>query len=216
MNCAFIDIAVREGNFVEEQRAYATIGRVHLLEGQSETESKSAATTQFRKAEKSFIKSLLVCQKLDGDVSKLEIENMKSRLYLNLGITKENLGEFNAAIDYFNKAIIISKKNDLYSLIYNCYYSFGLFYQHKMNEYSKALRCFNEALDCADRLDDSVNKICEILYLKSEIFVKMGDFHSAKKALHQAYKKKTSDGNMRADIEKNLRTGMYIILLKYN
>lgn len=56
-----LEIAKRLKNQVEEQRAYATLGRVHLLHGQSLADSSaSGAMEQLKQAEKSFLRSLLL------------------------------------------------------------------------------------------------------------------------------------------------------------
>lgn len=48
-------------NKVEEQRAYATLGRAHLLHGQSQNDvSIGSAKEQLKQAEKAFLKSLLL------------------------------------------------------------------------------------------------------------------------------------------------------------
>lgn len=58
----FLECSKSAQNAIEEQRAYATIGRVYLLHGQSLSETE-VATPQLRKAEKAFLKSLLVCKR---------------------------------------------------------------------------------------------------------------------------------------------------------
>lgn len=46
---------------MEEQRAYTTLGRAHLLHGQGLADtSASDAMTQLKQAEKAFLKSLLL------------------------------------------------------------------------------------------------------------------------------------------------------------
>lgn len=60
-NVIFLGTVKELGNKVEEQRAYTTLGRAHLLHGQSLDNIKSGQKS-FKKAEKAFIKSLLVCK----------------------------------------------------------------------------------------------------------------------------------------------------------
>ena len=57
-----LEISRLEKNKVEEQRAYATIGRVHLLHGQSLPDLVQS-TEPLKNAEKAFLKSLLICKK---------------------------------------------------------------------------------------------------------------------------------------------------------
>ncbi|XP_055914034.1 tonsoku-like protein [Eupeodes corollae] len=191
-------------NKVEEQRAYATLGRAHLLEGQSATDS-ATALAPLKNAEKAFIRSLLISKELSGQITKLEQLDMQARLYLNIGVVKEHIEDFEEAINYIEKAIKISKTNEIFELLHLCYVSMSLLYQYKMNDSTLALRYCNLALEVAKRLPDKVKKICETLIAKAEILVKEGDFSSAKQILTKAYKKNTPDENDRKNIEKTLR-----------
>lgn len=57
----FTEIAKKTKNRVEEQRAYATIGRVYLVQGQS-LPSLVMSEEPLRNAERAFLKSLNVCK----------------------------------------------------------------------------------------------------------------------------------------------------------
>lgn len=61
-------------NLVEEQRAMATLGRIYLLQGQSTT-NENEAKTSLKAAEKAFMKSLVLCEKLvkPFSISSLEL-----------------------------------------------------------------------------------------------------------------------------------------------
>ena len=54
-------MAKDSSNKIEEQRAYATIGRCYLLYGQT-TSDPISNSKQLKSAEKAFIKSLLICK----------------------------------------------------------------------------------------------------------------------------------------------------------
>ncbi|ALC43242.1 CG7457 [Drosophila busckii] len=202
----YLKIAKRLKNQVELQRAYATLGRVHLLHGQSLAESKaSAAMEQLKKAEKNFLHSLLLIKELTGQVTKLEQLDMQARCYLNIGVVKEHMENFEGSIEYIHKAITISKNNDLFELTHLCYISMSLLYNCKKKDAAAALRYCNLALDVAKRLPNKVKKICETLITKADILVVAGDFASVKQILTKAYKKHTPDENDRASIERSLR-----------
>lgn len=47
---------------MEEQRAMATLGRIHLLQGQSSPDEKEAEVP-LKAAEKAFMKSLVLCER---------------------------------------------------------------------------------------------------------------------------------------------------------
>lgn len=69
------------------------------------------------------------------------------------------------------------------------------------------VRFLNLALEVAERLPEKVLKMCETLIAKSDIFIKTGDFQSAKQVLHKAYKLKSSNKDDRETVEKRLRVG---------
>lgn len=202
----YLKIVKRLQNKVEQQRAYATLGRVHLLHGQSLTDTTaSGAREQLKLAEKSFLRSLLLIKELSGQISKLEQLDMQARCYLNIGVVKEHMEEFEASIEYIDKAIKISKTHDLFELTHLCYISMSLLYNCKKNDATSALRYCNMALQVAKRLPNKVKKICETLITKSDILIQAGDFASVKQILTKAYKKHTPDENDRASIERSLR-----------
>ncbi|XP_054733938.1 tonsoku-like protein [Anastrepha obliqua] len=202
----YLDIVKKLHNKVEEQRAYATLGRAHLLHGQNVIESsKSNAMDPLRQAERAFLKSLLLIKELSGQISKLEQLDMQARCYLNIGVVKEHMEEFEESISYMEKAIKISKSHDIFELTHLCYISMSLLYFYKKHDSILALRFCNLALEVAKRLPNRVKKICETLITKSEILIKDADFASAKQILTKAYKKNTPDENDRTIIEKSLR-----------
>ncbi|KAH8270318.1 hypothetical protein KR018_007724 [Drosophila ironensis] len=202
----YLKISKRVKNQVEEQRAYATLGRVHLLHGQSLADtSASGAMEQLKQAEKSFLRSLLLIKELSGQISKLEQLDMQARCYLNIGVVKEHMEAFEESIEYMEKALKISKAHELFDLTHLCYISMSLMFNCKKNDATAALRYCNMALEVAKRLPNKVKKICETLIAKAEILIKAGDFASAKHILTKAYKKNTPDENDRSSIERQLR-----------
>ncbi|KAI9588181.1 hypothetical protein GQX74_004027 [Glossina fuscipes] len=204
----YLKIVKKLQNTVEEQRAYTTLGRAHLLHGQSLNDvSASDAMSQLKQAEKSFLKALLLIKGLAGKISKLEQLDMQARCYLNIGVVKEHMDDFEASIAYIEKAIKISTSNDIFELTHLCYVSMSLLYHVKKADAIMSLRYCNLALDVAKRLPQKVKKICETLIIKGEVLIKEGDFASAKQILTKAYKKNTPDENDRKNIEKTLKIG---------
>lgn len=64
--CIFLELSKEMLSKVEVQRAYATLGRCHLLHGQALAEiSASDAMAQLKQAEKSFLKSLLLTKEYE-------------------------------------------------------------------------------------------------------------------------------------------------------
>uniref|UniRef100_A0A1B0FAU3 Peptidase A2 domain-containing protein n=1 Tax=Glossina morsitans morsitans TaxID=37546 RepID=A0A1B0FAU3_GLOMM len=202
----YLKIVKKLQNTVEEQRAYTTLGRAHLLHGQSLNDvSASEAMSQLKQAEKSFLKALLLVKGLAGKISKLEQLDMQARCYLNIGVVKEHMDDFEESIAYIEKAIKISTSNDIFELTHLCYVSMSLLYHVKKDDAIMSLRYCNLALEVAKRLPQKVKKICETLIIKGEVLIKEGDFASAKQILTKAYKKNTPDENDRKNIEKTLK-----------
>ncbi|CAH4028837.1 unnamed protein product [Pieris brassicae] len=197
-------VAKELNNLVEEQRAMATLGRIYLLQGQS-TSDNSETKTSLTAAEKAFMKSLVLCEKLNGKINKTELMDMRARLLLNIGVVQEHLGNLDKAIDCINKSITICSNQDLYEVLHNCYTTQALLYCNKIKDYAKALSCLNKALEVASRLEDKILKTCETLSSKAEILCKMSDYQSAKQVLYKAWKLKTPDEDERDNIETNLR-----------
>lgn len=130
---------------------------------------------------------------------------MQARVYLNLGVTKEEIKSFDQAIDYYKTALKICKINDLYELEHKCLMCLGLCYTTKFNDTLNAMQNFNNAVEVAKRIDSKNEKICETLIAKSELLIKSGDYHSAKKVLKKAFRMKTSIENDMDQIQKNLK-----------
>lgn len=58
----YLKAANLENDMVEMQRAYASVGRCHLMQAEVESVVESSeAAGSFKEAEKAFIKSLMVC-----------------------------------------------------------------------------------------------------------------------------------------------------------
>lgn len=61
INFSFVETAVEERNKVEEQRAYATIARIHLVHGQSEEDPVNRRRI-INLAQKAFLEAALLCK----------------------------------------------------------------------------------------------------------------------------------------------------------
>lgn len=83
-----LELAQSCGSVIEEQRAWATIGRTYLFQAEAMKEP-TALQGVLKKGEKAFLKSLECCEKLKGDVPNTEYMEMKARLFLNLGEMRE-------------------------------------------------------------------------------------------------------------------------------
>ena len=73
------------GSKIEQQRAYATIGRTHYQQAETCDAGSAEEKTALDQAEQSFKQSLAVCEDLKTTVSEIEYSEMKARLMLNFG-----------------------------------------------------------------------------------------------------------------------------------
>lgn len=102
------------GSLVEEQRALATLGRTFFVHSQSELEAKKRkeeVDNLLLKSVDYYLSSLEVCDRLLGGVvlSDRELLEMRSRLYLNLGLVYENQKDLQSARQFIEKALGIVK-----------------------------------------------------------------------------------------------------------
>ena len=80
------------------------------MNSQSELEhGGDEATRLLRKASLAYRRSLDVCDKLIGQISDREVLEMKSRLYLNLGLVYETQSDIREARKFMEKALSIGK-----------------------------------------------------------------------------------------------------------
>lgn len=83
-------------------------------------------------------------------ISKLEIVDMSARLFSNLGVVQDCLGNFDKALELINKSISICKQNDLFEQLYRGYVSLaGL--MDKKGEINETIRSYNLAIETASR-----------------------------------------------------------------
>ena len=132
---------------------------------------------------------------------------MQARLYLNLGVTKENTKHFDEAINYYETAIKVCRSNELFELHHQCLIASGFSYSIRKDDDVMAQAQFNAALEVAKRIQDKHEKTCETLLAKSVLFVKNADFQSAKQVLKRAYKLKSPNKSDGEQLMKNLKVG---------
>lgn len=131
--------------------------------------------------------------------------DMQARLYLNLSVTKEHIGQIPESIKFMETAIGICQSNGFSELLHQCYIDFGNVLYARSKDTSRALKYFNLALEIAERLPNREQKICETLLSKAQILIKLGDWQSAKQVLHKGYKLNTADTQDRNEIKRLLR-----------
>eukprot|EP00058_Branchiostoma_floridae_P019181 XP_002604670.1 hypothetical protein BRAFLDRAFT_94832 [Branchiostoma floridae] len=173
-------------NHVEEQRALATLGRTYLLQADS-LMGTEGATAALIKAQQAFLKSLDVCDLLRDVVPISDYNEMRARLFLNLGIVLDNKGDDSGEWRAFiKKCIFICEKHKLLEDLYRAHYTLGDIYQRRGYP-AQALRSIEAALQCAKKMKDKFIE-SECLASTAQIHLHLGDWSAAKRALRKAYK----------------------------
>ncbi|XP_064599134.1 tonsoku-like protein [Liolophura sinensis] len=181
----YLELAKVCGDTLEEQRAWATLGRTYLLKSEGVRE-RPAVNKASQQAEKAFIHSLEVCEKLKGSIKRDEHMQMKARLLLNLGLIYDGRGELKLAADYIKQAIDKNEKFQLFDDLYRCQFALSCMYQRHGN-LSQALRQIDEAQKCAKKLKDKQLE-SEALTQKSLLYSQLGDYSSSRRTLKHAHK----------------------------
>ncbi|GFS11555.1 tonsoku-like protein [Elysia marginata] len=171
-------------NSLEEQRAWATIGKTYFCQSDSRNLVNSAHAS--KKAEKAYTKALEVCEKVKSSVKLEEYMAMKGRLYLNIGLVYDTRGEIKLCADVMKRAVAIAEKFKLLDEQYMCHSSLASMY-YKCGQPTQAMRSVDLALKMAEKLRNKVAEK-EMYIQKTQIFVSLGDYLAAKHCLKKAYK----------------------------
>ncbi|XP_017786274.1 PREDICTED: tonsoku-like protein isoform X1 [Nicrophorus vespilloides] len=197
-----LSVSMKEDDKLEQQRALATIGHTYLTSYITSGESESNKQA-LELANKCFLRSLKICESLTG-INKFEHMDMMARLFANLGVVQEQLGNYEAGIDLLKKSLTICKANDIYVHTERAYSLLGSLYCN-MKDYSTAINHYNLAMQVAGLLDDKVSLIGAALVSKADILIKLYDFNGAKMVLLKAYKLKGINAIDKTTLENNLK-----------
>lgn len=85
-----------------------------------------------------------------ADITKLEKADMTARLFSNLGLVKESLGEYDMALSLFERSITICKQNDIYEQLSRGYQSMASLYDKK-GDSNQTIQYYNLAIDAASK-----------------------------------------------------------------
>lgn len=100
-----LDLARSVRDHAEMQRALATIGRTFLFRYESDHSRSS-----LMEAGDAFKKSLaIVDERLEGTVPGRELSEMRARLFLNLGLVCDHLGEPKRCSDFIRRSVFIAE-----------------------------------------------------------------------------------------------------------
>ncbi|XP_078285770.1 tonsoku-like protein isoform X2 [Rhinoraja longicauda] len=197
-----LQLARSVANHVEEQRAWATIGRTYLFSNETNQSSES-----LQEAENAFRKSMAIVEnKLQDKVSQHELSEMRARLYLNLGflfnITKDPL----RCDRYIRKSIYIAEQNKLYEDLYRANFNLGSIHCRN-GEYTRAMRCFEAAKECAKKMKEKLME-SECFSSIGQALLTLGDFVAAKRSLRKAFKLGSQHQSDHDIVRRNLKNAM--------
>nr|XP_020026568.1 tonsoku-like protein isoform X2 [Castor canadensis] len=204
----YLELASSLSNHTELQRAWATIGRTHL-DIYDHCQSRDALL----QAQTAFEKSLaIVDEKLEGTLAQRELSEMRTRLYLNLGLTFESLEQMALCNDYFKKSIFLAEQNHLYEDLFRARYNLGAIYWRK-GQHSQAMRCLEGARECARamKMQFMESECCVVV---SQVLQDLGDFPAAKRALKKAYRLGSQKPTQRATICQSLKYVLAVVRLQ--
>ncbi|CAH2006655.1 unnamed protein product [Acanthoscelides obtectus] len=198
----YLDVVLvqKQPNYLEKQRALATLGHTYLIWA-SETETDKE--TKLEKANKFLMDGLEVTESLSS-INQLEKADMLSRLYTNLGLVKEIKGQYNDAADLIKKSIGICKPHDIYEQLTRNYLSMAGLCE-KIGDNNEAIRNYNLCIDVAKKVKSKVSLLSTALLAKSELLVRLTEYHGAKTILQKAYKLKGLSDEERKNIGEKLK-----------
>ncbi|XP_034077778.1 tonsoku-like protein isoform X3 [Gymnodraco acuticeps] len=175
-----LDLARSVRDHAEEQRALATIGRTYLFRYESDQSRGS-----LEQAEEAFRKSLsIVDDRLEGTVPQREISEMKARLFLNLGLVCDHLGEPKRCSEFIRRSVFIAEKSQLLEDLYRANFNLGnIYFRH--GQHSNSVRCLEQAKECARKIKDKFSE-SECFNCIGKVQLSLGDFVAARRSLKKA------------------------------
>ncbi|KAI9522022.1 hypothetical protein NQZ68_040333 [Dissostichus eleginoides] len=175
-----LDLARSVRDHAEEQRALATIGRTYLFRYESDQSRGS-----LEQAEEAFRKSLsIVDDRLEGTVPQREISEMKARLFLNLGLVCDHLGEPKRCSEFIRRSVFIAERSQLLEDLYRANFNLGnIYFRH--GQHSNSVRCLEQAKECARKIKDKFSE-SECFNCIGKVQLSLGDFVAARRSLKKA------------------------------
>ncbi|XP_077022599.1 tonsoku-like protein isoform X2 [Tamandua tetradactyla] len=204
----YLELARSLSNYIELQRAWATIGRTHL-----DIYDHGQSRDALLQAQAAFEKSLaIVDEKLEGTMAQRELSEMRTRLYLNLGLTFESLQQSALCSDFFKKSIFLSEQNHLYEDLFRARYNLGTIHW-RGGQPSKALRCLEGARECARTMRRRFLE-SECCVAIAQVLQDLGDFLAAKRALKKAYRLGSQKPSQREVVCRSLKHVLKVVQLQ--
>ncbi|XP_078145625.1 tonsoku-like protein [Centroberyx gerrardi] len=175
-----LDLARSVRDHAEEQRALATIGRTFLFRYESD-QSRSS----LEQAEDAFRKSLAIVEdRLEGTVPGRELSEMRARLFLNLGLVCDHLGQPKRCSEFIRRSVFIAERSQLLEDLYRANFNLGNIC-FRNGQHSNAVRCLEQAKECARKIKDKFSE-SECFHCIGKVQLSLGDFAAARRSLKKA------------------------------
>ncbi|KAK3930791.1 Tonsoku-like protein [Frankliniella fusca] len=192
-------------SLLEEQRALTTLGRTYLVQADNMPDKDSAQCKKaYENASLALWKSLELCEKLQNEVNSNELNEMRARSMLNLGLTYEGFQDFEEAIRQFDRAMKLCRKHKLDVVLKSCCCSCASVFMQQQ-KFDDALNLFEEAKAALKSFPDKerVKDTVDILFVESECYILKEEVHLARKTLQKAYK--MAEKPCREDVSNRLK-----------
>lgn len=188
-------------NSIEEQRAFATLGRTYFRLAESligKTEKRDEALANAKMA---YVQSMEVCDKLNvpTEIQLKEKKLMKARLLLNLGLMLEAQKEIRQAINLIEQATALCVANDFQEDLHRSHISLANINERQGN-LELALSYFDKAATV-----NNVRLRAEAKIMKAELFIRTGQWIETRKILVSLYTSSGLPQNINQQVEKYLR-----------
>lgn len=187
-------------NSIEEQRAFATLGRTYFCLAESLSGKTQKRDEALMNAKAAYVQSMELCDKLSASEIKLEEKTlMRARLLLNLGLTLEAQKETQQAIGLIEQATALCVSNNFQEDMHRTCISLGAIYE-RQNNLELALSYIDTAATVSD-----VRLKAEAKVIKAELFMRTGQWIETRKVLVSLYTSSGLPKDINHQVEKYLR-----------
>uniref|UniRef100_H3DIT7 Tonsoku-like protein n=1 Tax=Tetraodon nigroviridis TaxID=99883 RepID=H3DIT7_TETNG len=109
---------------------------------------------------------------------------MKARLFLNLGLVYDHLGEPKLCSEFIRRTVFIAEKSELLEDLYRANFNLGNIY-FRNGQKPNAVRCLEQAKECARKMKDKYGE-SECFHCIGKVQLSLGDFVAARRSLKKA------------------------------
>jgi len=187
-------------NSIEEQRAFATLGRTYFCLAESLIGKTQKRDEALANAKMAYVQSMELCDKLATSEIKLEEKMlMRARLLLNLGLTLEAQKETQQAISLIEQATALCVSNNFQEDLHRTCISLAAIYERQSN-----LELALSYIETAATVND-VSLKAEAKITKAELFMRTGQWIETRKVLVSLYTSSGLPKDINHQVDKYLR-----------